>query len=53
VTLPIGRRTLFTLGGVDRTARKRHVRLELISVAIPPLVWYEFVDELRPEATPR
>jgi|SRR5271170_281839 len=53
VTLPIGRRSFFTLGGVDRTPRQRHVRLELLSVAIPPRVWYEFVDDLRPEATPR
>jgi hypothetical protein len=48
VTLPIGVRTRFLLRSVDRTPRRIRVRLELRSVAIPPLVWYEFVDELRP-----
>jgi hypothetical protein len=50
VTLPIGLRTRFTLRGVDPTPRKGKVRLELVSVAIPPLVWYEFTDEIRREA---
>ncbi len=47
VTLPIGLRTAFVLRGVDPTPRRARVRLELLSVAIPPLVWYEFEDELR------
>lgn len=52
VTIPIGVRTQFIARGVDRTPRKTRVRLELLSVAIPPLVWYEFVDEIRTEAPP-
>jgi hypothetical protein len=54
VTLPVGRRTRFTVA-IGQVARGRHhVRLELQSVAVPPKVWFEFSDELRePEEAPR
>ncbi len=49
VTLPIGARTQFLVQGLDASPRRARVRMELKSVAIPPLVWFEFADELRPE----
>jgi hypothetical protein len=47
VTLPVGRRTRFTVRAEDVANGRHHVRLELQSIAVPPLVWFEFSDELR------
>ena len=47
ITLPIGRRSRFFAGVVPGEGSQR-VRLELQSVAIPPKVWLEFSDEVRP-----
>jgi hypothetical protein len=48
ITLPVGQRTCIRLK-VSPTPNvgAHHVRLELRSLAIPPLVWLEFVDVLR------
>jgi hypothetical protein len=48
VTLPVGERTVFTVRGGFPEKGRIAIRLELQSVAIPPLVWFEFSDELRP-----
>ncbi|MCI4349978.1 MAG: hypothetical protein L3K15_00455 [Thermoplasmata archaeon] len=53
VVIPVGQRTHFLLTDVGTIAAGRHkVRLELQSVAIPPLVWFEFEDDLPPAETP-
>lgn len=52
VTIPVGRRTRFFLPAVKADGHRHRVRLELQSVAIPPRVWYEFSDELRPGSAP-
>ncbi|HTT16879.1 MAG TPA: hypothetical protein VMH49_05940 [Thermoplasmata archaeon] len=47
LVLAPGRPTELALDGIDRAPRRRvRVRLEFDSVAIPPLVWLEFDDEL-------
>jgi hypothetical protein len=48
VTLPIGQRTAFHLRLASIPSGPLHLRLELQSVAIPPLVWLEFTDAARP-----
>jgi hypothetical protein len=46
VTLPVGQRAHLEVTA-DRVDRGRHrLRLELQSVAVPPLVWFEFSDDL-------
>jgi len=49
VTIPIGRRTVFLARPESRSPGRQRVRLELQSVAIPPLVWFEFADVAREE----
>jgi len=52
VTLPVGRRTRFTVEA-EEVARGRHqLRLELQSIAVPPRIWLEFSDEMRPPLGP-
>ena len=46
IALPIGEPTDFLVALETPLAGRRHVRLELQSVAIPPLVWMEFEDEV-------
>lgn len=50
LTLPVGVRSVFELRGVPDAVGEQRVRLELHSVAIPPKVWFEFSDEVRPSA---
>jgi hypothetical protein len=51
VVIPVGLRTRFLLAGNAPIPAGHHeVRLELQSVAIPPLVWFEFSDDLLPPA---
>ncbi len=50
VTIPVGQRTTVHLALEPPAAGPHHVRLELRSVAIPPLVWFEFSDSLSEEA---
>jgi hypothetical protein len=48
ITIPVGQRTRIRLKvHPTPTVGAHHVRLELRSLAIPPLVWLEFVDVLR------
>lgn len=48
LVVPVGRRTRFGFPQRGLAASgTRKVRLELHSVAIPPLVWFEFSDRLR------
>jgi hypothetical protein len=47
VTLPVGRRFHFIVQADPVPRGRQRLRLELQSVAIPPLVWFEFDDELR------
>jgi hypothetical protein len=46
VTIPIGRRTEIAFATDRRESGAHRVRLELESVAIPPMVWLEFTDRL-------
>ena len=46
-----GQRVSFRLAGVPAGAGPHRVRLELQSIAIPPLVWFEFSDPIA-EAPP-
>lgn len=46
LVLPIGERTDFFLPVDGRVSSRPTVRVELRSVAIPPLVWYEFRERL-------
>lgn len=46
ITLPTGQRTRVRFRAEDRASGSQHVRLELRSAAIPPLVWVEFHDIL-------
>ena len=48
IEIPVGARTVVELRVPSVAAGRHRVRLELRSVAIPPLVWFEFSDELRP-----
>jgi len=53
VTLPIGERVRFSVHAAPVEPGRHRVRLELQSVAVPPLVWLEFADEMgAPEAGP-
>lgn len=45
-TIPIGRRTAIAFETDRREIAVHRVRLELKSVAIPPMVWLEFADRL-------
>ncbi len=45
-TFTFGRRTEFRIRLDRPAAGDHHVRLELQSVAIPPLVWFEFTEPL-------
>ena len=47
LVVPVGRRTHFGFPWDGETGGSRKVRLELHSVAIPPLVWFEFSDHVR------
>jgi hypothetical protein len=47
ITIPIGQRTAIAVQATNLARGRHHVRLELRSVAVPPLVWIEFTDELR------
>jgi hypothetical protein len=49
-TIPVGKRTDFRLDIGAAVPGPHHVRLELQSVAIPPLVFFEFTDPLKTEA---
>jgi hypothetical protein len=51
-TIPVGSRTHFRLHAATPDPAHHRIRLELQSVAIPPKVWFEFTDILRPERTP-
>ncbi|MCI4340260.1 MAG: hypothetical protein L3J73_03210 [Thermoplasmata archaeon] len=54
VSVPVGRRSRFEVASETVVDGRHHLRLELQSVAVPPLVWFEFSDELRaPDAAPR
>ena len=44
VAFSFGRRTSFRLGIGSPSRGDHHVRLELQSVAVPPLVWFEFTE---------
>ena len=48
LVLPVGVRSTFDLRGVEVGAGPQRVRLDLHSVAIPPRVWFEFSEEVRP-----
>jgi len=48
VDLPVGERNVFRAHPEPAPAGRQRVRLELHSVAIPPMVWFEFADEARP-----
>jgi hypothetical protein len=48
VVIPIGRRTRFSLDTPPVSPGRHGFRLEMQSVAIPPLAWFEFDDILRP-----
>lgn len=52
VVLPIGVRTEFRWEATPLSGRTHRVRLDLQSVAIPPKVWLEFVDEAHAESGP-
>ena len=53
ITLPVGRRTDYEFAPGSTAAGKHGVRLELQSVAIPPVVWFEFEETLgEPAAQP-
>jgi hypothetical protein len=45
--LPVGQRTEVRATVGDVAAGRHEVRLELQSVAIPPVVWFEFADQVR------
>jgi len=46
VTIPIGERTEFGFSIAPVPAGAHAVRLELQSVAVPPLVWFDFTDHV-------
>ncbi|MCI4360561.1 MAG: hypothetical protein L3J91_02570 [Thermoplasmata archaeon] len=46
ITLPIGLRSRFAVRATTVPAGRHRLRIELQSVAIPPLVWFEFEDAL-------
>lgn len=49
LVVPVGQRTRFFLTGTDGLSAGSHeIRLELQSVAIPPVVWFSFDDTLAP-----
>lgn len=49
LTVPVGQRTTVRMAMAPPAPGPHRVRLELRSVAIPPLVWFEFVDTPRGE----
>lgn len=49
VAFSFGRRTSFRLGIGSPSPGDHHVRLELQSVAVPPLVWFEFTEPVGEE----
>ena len=53
IGLPVGVRSEFRLRLAPVPAGRLCVRLELHSVAIPPVVWFELVDEPRAAEVPR
>jgi hypothetical protein len=52
VTIPIGARTRFALQIPDPSPGPHTIRLELRSLAIPPLVWIEITDVVRASVPP-
>jgi hypothetical protein len=48
IELRPGQPTHFRLAGIPPDSRHHRVRLELQNIAIPPLVWFEFTDTIRP-----
>ncbi|MCI4319638.1 MAG: hypothetical protein L3J87_01190 [Thermoplasmata archaeon] len=51
LVIPVGQRTHFFLSGTEALRDGAHeIRLELQSVAIPPVVWFSFDDELAPSS---
>ena len=48
VVLPVGERSRFEVRTPAPATGRLQVRLELQSVAIPPRVWFEFSDDVRP-----
>jgi hypothetical protein len=46
VTLPVGQRAHLEVTANSVQTGRPHLRLELQSVAVPPLVWFEFSDDL-------
>lgn len=52
IELRPGERSDFRLTGIGIDSNPHRVRLELQSVAVPPLVWFEFADTIR-EADPK
>ena len=50
LVVPVGQRTHFFLSGTESLREGTHeIRLELQSVAIPPVVWFSFDDTLAPQ----
>lgn len=49
IELRPGQRIVFRLDGVPTGPGRHRVRLELQSIAVPPLVWFEFSDPIAPE----
>ena len=52
IVLPVGVRSEFAIRLTPVPAGRLCVRLELHSVAIPPVVWFELVDEPRAAGVP-
>lgn len=46
LVLPVGRRSRFSIEGVPVTAGEHTLRLELQSLAVPPLVWIEITEPI-------
>ena len=47
IELRPGERSDFRLVGIGADSKPHRIRVELQSVAVPPLVWFEFVDTIR------
>ncbi|MCI4337177.1 MAG: hypothetical protein L3K17_08335, partial [Thermoplasmata archaeon] len=52
ISLPVGRRSVFSFPRIGEINGEHAVRLELQSVAIPPRVWFEFSDHVQLPAAP-
>lgn len=52
IDLRPGQRLEVRLSGISADPAEHRIRLELQNIAVPPLVWFEFVDTIRQTALP-